>query len=58
MPMIAKLSDQEIAAALTYVRREWDHDADPVDPKTVTEVRAEVGNRLRPWSERELLQIP
>jgi mono/diheme cytochrome c family protein/glucose/arabinose dehydrogenase len=58
MPMLAKLSDQEIAAALTYVRREWDHDADPVDPKTVTEVRAEVGNRLRPWSERELLQIP
>ncbi len=58
MPMLAKLSDEEIAAALTYVRREWDHDADPVAPKTVTEVRAEVGNRLRPWTERELLQIP
>jgi mono/diheme cytochrome c family protein len=58
MPMLNKLSDDEIAAALTYVRREWDHDAEPVAPKTVTEVRAEVGNRLRPWTERELLQIP
>jgi mono/diheme cytochrome c family protein len=58
MPGLGVLTDDEIAAVLTYVRREWDHDADPVDPKTVTEVRAEVGNRLRPWSERELLQIP
>jgi mono/diheme cytochrome c family protein len=58
MPMLGKLSDEDIAAALTFVRRNWDHTAAPVDPKTITEVRAEVGNRQRAWTERELLQIP
>jgi mono/diheme cytochrome c family protein/glucose/arabinose dehydrogenase len=33
------LSDQDIAAVLTYIRREWDHTASPVEPAMVTELR-------------------
>ena len=39
-PLGAALTDEQIAAALTYIRREWGHSASPVDPSTVKEVRA------------------
>ena len=41
MPSLgAALTDEQIAAALTYIRREWGHSASPVDSSTVKEVRA------------------
>jgi mono/diheme cytochrome c family protein len=54
MPALGSLSDDQIAAVLTYVRRSWDHEASPVDVQTVREVRAE--GRGMPWTERELLR--
>src|SRR5262249_42677442 len=38
-PLGPALSDEQIAAALTYVRRAWGHTASPVDPLNVMEVR-------------------
>lgn len=57
MPGWAALSDDQIAAALTYTRRSWDHDADPVTPATVAKVRSENKTRLEAWTERELLHM-
>jgi mono/diheme cytochrome c family protein len=57
MPGLGVLTDDEIAAVLTYVRREWDHDADPVTPETVARIRQQVGPRATPWTERDLLRV-
>jgi mono/diheme cytochrome c family protein len=53
-PLGAALSDEQIAAALTYIRREWGHTASPVDPSTVKDVRALSNGRTRPWTAEEL----
>jgi mono/diheme cytochrome c family protein len=54
MPHLRTLSDDDIAAALTYVRREWEHDAEPVTPQDVAKVRTEFADRLEAWTAREL----
>ena len=56
-PLGAALSDEQIAAALTYIRREWGHAASPVHPSTVKEVRALSNGRTRPWTAEELAQV-
>ena len=53
-PLAAALTDEQIAAALTYIRREWGHCASPVDPSTVKEVRSLSNGRTRPWTAEEL----
>jgi len=57
MPGLPTLDDATIAAILTYIRREWGHEASPVEPETVKSVRAEIGKREDQWTEKELLQI-
>jgi len=57
MPSLGALSDDEIASVLTYVRRSWDHEASPVDPKVVSAIRASESTRSIPWTERELLKV-
>ncbi len=60
MPPIAKdagLSDEELAHVLTYVRKSWGNNADPVDPKQVAAVRKEIGNRSTAWTTAELEQV-
>ncbi len=52
------LEDQQIADALTYVRREWGNSASPVSIETVKKVRAETASREDSWTEAELLKIP
>jgi mono/diheme cytochrome c family protein len=56
-PLGAALSDDQIAAALTYIRREWGHTASAVDPATVKEIRALSNGRTRPWTAEELGRI-
>ncbi|MFO0864827.1 MAG: cytochrome c [Gemmataceae bacterium] len=56
-PMAMALDDRKIAGILTYVRREWGEFAKPVDPATVTRIRAETKGRNEPWTESELLKI-
>ena len=48
------LTDEQIAAVLTYVRREWGQTASPVDPATVAQTRAATADRTRPWTNAEL----
>ncbi len=55
MPAIgAALDDAQIAAVLTYIRREWGHSASAVDTATVERVRAATQGRVRPWTDAEL----
>jgi len=58
MPALAVFDDDQIAAVLTYVRREWGHTAGPVEPGSVKTIRAETEKREEAWSEAELLKIP
>jgi mono/diheme cytochrome c family protein/glucose/arabinose dehydrogenase len=55
MPPVGQLfSDAQIAAVLTYIRREWGQDGTPVDETTVKGVRAATVGRTRPWTDDEL----
>jgi mono/diheme cytochrome c family protein len=53
-PLGPALSDEQIAAALTYIRRAWGNTATPVDPLNVMEVRALTKGRAKPWTDQEL----
>lgn len=57
MPALSTLADQDIAAVLTYVRREWEHTGDPVSVETVTKVREETRGRTDLWTAKELLEV-
>jgi mono/diheme cytochrome c family protein len=56
-PAGSTLTDEQIAAVLTYIRREWGQAGTPVIAATVTETRALTRGRLRPWTNDELLAI-
>lgn len=49
------LSNEEIAAVLTYVRNTWKNTADPITPKEVERVRIENKDRDKYWDAEELL---
>jgi mono/diheme cytochrome c family protein len=55
--MGAALSDEDLAAVLTYVRQSWGNKAAAITPEQVKAVRAEVGNRTQPWTVEELNAI-
>jgi hypothetical protein len=48
------LNDDQIAAVLTYIRREWGHGADPVAPARVAAERSATAGHAGPWSAEEL----
>lgn len=54
MPAVGTLEDAKIAAVLSYIRREWGHQAEPVTVDHVTQIRQETSGRLVPWTEKEL----
>jgi mono/diheme cytochrome c family protein/glucose/arabinose dehydrogenase len=53
-PLGPTLTDEQIAATLTYVRRSWGHTGSAVDPLNVMEVRGLSKGRAKPWSDDEL----
>jgi mono/diheme cytochrome c family protein len=53
-PLGAALSDQQIAGVLTYIRREWEHNASPISVRSVAEIREQNKSRTKAWSEGEL----
>jgi len=55
--MGAALSDDDLAAVLTYIRQSWGNKASVVTPEQVKAVRAQVGNRTQPWTVEELKAI-
>ena len=56
-PLGASLSDDQIAAVLTYIRREWGHTASAVAPADVKEIRGLTASRTRPWTEEEISRL-
>ena len=57
MPPLNVLSDEQIAAVLTYIRREWGNSAPAIDARSVKEVRGLTASHTRPWTEAELLRL-
>jgi mono/diheme cytochrome c family protein len=58
MPPVGQVfTDQQIAAVLTYIRREWGQTGTPVDEATVASVRAATADRTRPWTNDELTAL-
>jgi mono/diheme cytochrome c family protein len=57
MPSLGVLDDEKIAAALTYIRREWGHTAAPVEPKTIKDIRGATQGRKEAWSATELQAV-
>jgi len=53
-PLGAALTDEQIAAALTYVRREWENTGSPVTAGAVAKVRRENAARTSSWTDKEL----
>lgn len=58
MPALGVFDDDQVAAVLTYVRREWGHTADPVGPELVKQIRADTEKHEEAWTEAELLKVP
>lgn len=56
-PLGTSLTDDQIAGALTYVRRQWGNSASAVDPAMVKQLRALTASRTRPWTNQELLDL-
>jgi mono/diheme cytochrome c family protein len=54
MPGLPILSDEDFAGVLTYIRREWEHTASPVEPAEVAKVRAAFSTRAKAWTADEL----
>lgn len=57
MPPLGVLSDEQIAAILTYLRRAWGHTASPVETEEVQRIRAATAGHTDAWSPEELMQI-
>lgn len=58
MPGLGSLDDDQIASVLTYIRREWGHEANPIDPQTVKQIRGDTAKRGEAqWTMDELLQV-
>ncbi len=55
-PLGAALSDADIASVLTYIRREWEHNASPVAPEQVAKLRADYKERTTAWTPEELIK--
>jgi mono/diheme cytochrome c family protein/glucose/arabinose dehydrogenase len=57
MPPIRSLSDEKVAAILTYIRRTWGNRAGAVDSAFVDSVRQQIEGRDRPWTAPELERL-
>jgi mono/diheme cytochrome c family protein len=54
MPPMGMLNDEDAASVLTYIRREWEHNASPVDAKFVAGVRKQSATHPNSWTADEL----
>jgi mono/diheme cytochrome c family protein/glucose/arabinose dehydrogenase len=53
-PLGPTLSDEQVASALTFIRRSWGHTGAAIDPLNVMEVRGLTKGRAKPWTDQEL----
>lgn len=56
--MGAALSDEDLAAVLTYMRASWGNKSSEITAEQVKAVRSQVGNRTQPWTAEELNAVP
>lgn len=56
-PWKGALDDENLSAVLTYVRRAWGNEADPVQPTVVAAARAATASRNEPFSEADLAEL-
>ena len=57
MPPLGVFTDEQVASILTYIRREWEHTAAPVEPETVQAIRAATSDQHESWLPENLLKI-
>lgn len=55
MPSWDKMTDDQLAAVLTYVRNSFGNSAPPVDPALVSAIRRNSANRNTPWTWPEVV---
>lgn len=58
MPQWKQLTDDQIAAVLTYIRSDWGNNAPPISPSFVTLLRKESESQTDPWTQQELMALP
>ena len=56
-PLGGALPDEDLAAVITYVRREWEHTSSPVSVEAVKKAREETKARSDPWTAKELMDV-
>ncbi len=54
MPPLPQLTDEQIAGVLTFLRREWEHTASPVEAADIATLRTKFKDRTLPWTAAEL----
>ncbi len=54
MPAFATTPPEDLAAIMTYIRQSWGHNAAPVKPGTVGNVRVLSQGKVTPWTQEEL----
>ena len=54
MAPLAVLNNPDIAAVLTYIRREWNNTGAPISERAVNQHRIKAQGRTVPWTEAEL----
>jgi mono/diheme cytochrome c family protein len=56
-PLGAAMTNERVAAVLTFIRQSWGNEAAPIDATAVLEVRGTTMGRTRPWTEQELQRV-
>ncbi len=57
MPGLVGFQPEQVAAILTYARREWEHRAEPITAAQVKRMMEANAKREAPWTEAELLKL-
>ena len=58
MPQWKQLSDDQIAAVLTYIRSDWGNNAPAIEPAFVAGIRSEHKDQSDPWTQSQLMAMP
>ena len=57
MPQWKQLTDDQIAAILTYIRSDWGNKGDAIDPAFVATIRKEQAAQNEGWTQAQLMAI-
>jgi mono/diheme cytochrome c family protein/glucose/arabinose dehydrogenase len=57
MPAHRFLTDEDLAAIMTYMRNTWGNEAGPIEPEEVERIRTETEGRAELWTPEELREM-